>query len=234
MNFYDWLSNSKLAPSTVEDYFYCIKSKISDWANEHNVTEKNLLEVTDWDEWINIEREINSIPIYNSWNESAHNKYSSALKWYKRYLYEVQPSSPISVDINEVYESGRSNTVKIQLIEARLGQGQFRESLISLWGACSVTKYSSSNVLVASHIKPWRAATDVERLDPYNGLLLVPNLDKVFDIGLISFDEKGKILISSLLDAPELLGIDAEFKISLHQKNQRYLTYHRDNVFRRT
>ena len=63
MAFYDWLGTTKLAPSTVEDYFYCIKSKISEWANEHKVTDKNLLQVTDWNEWIDIKKGINSIPI---------------------------------------------------------------------------------------------------------------------------------------------------------------------------
>jgi hypothetical protein len=193
-----------------------------------------LLEVTDWDEWVAIEQGINSIPIYKSWNETAHNKYSSALKWYKRFLYEIKQIGSISSDINEVYESNRDGTVKARLIDARLGQGKFRDALISLWGMCSVTKYSSSNMLVASHIKPWRAATDIERLDPYNGLLLVPNLDKAFDIGLISFDENGKLLMSILLDEPELLGIDIESKISLYPENQQYLSYHREKVFRRT
>ena len=89
-------------------------------------------------------------------------------------------------------------------------------------------------MLVASHIKPWRVATDLERLDPYNGLLLIPNLDKAFDSGLISFDDKGKILISNALSDPEKLGINTDLKVSLHSENKEYLSYHRENVFRRT
>lgn len=234
MTFYDWLGNTKLAPSTVEDYFYCIKSRISDWANEHHVTDKNLLQVTDWNEWIDIEQGIKSIPIYKSWNESAHNKYSSALKWYKRYLHDLTQTNSISRDVKEVYESSRDSTVKTRLVDARLGQGQFRDALISLWGTCSVSNYDLVNMLVASHIKPWRVATDLERLDPYNGLLLIPNLDKAFDSGLISFDDSGKILISNSLSDPEKLGIDAELKISLHSENKKYLSYHREKVFKRT
>ncbi|EGR0400101.1 TPA: HNH endonuclease signature motif containing protein [Vibrio parahaemolyticus] len=234
MTFYDWLGTTKLAPSTVEDYFYCIESKISEWANEHKVTDKNLLQVTDWNEWIDIEKGINSIPIYKSWNESAHNKYSSALKWYKSYLYDVKQANSISGAIKEVYESSRDSTVKARLVDARLGQGEFRDALISLWGSCSVSNYGLSNMLVASHIKPWRVATDLERLDPYNGLLLIPNLDKAFDSGLISFDDKGKILISNALCDPEKLGINTELKVSLHSENKEYLSYHRENVFRRT
>ena len=35
------------------------------------------------------------------------------------------------------------------------------------------------------------------RLVSYNGFLLTPKLDRLFDYGLISFDDDGKILISS-------------------------------------
>ncbi|TOG57266.1 HNH endonuclease, partial [Vibrio parahaemolyticus] len=140
----------------------------------------------------------------------------------------------ISGDIKEVYESSRDSTVKARLVDARLGQGKFRDELISLWGSCSVSNYGLSNMLVASHIKPWRVATDLERLDPYNGLLLIPNLDKAFDSGLISFDDKGKILISNALSDPEKLGINTDLKVSLHSENKEYLSYHRENVFRRT
>jgi putative restriction endonuclease len=37
----------------------------------------------------------------------------------------------------------------------------------------------------------------VERLDLYNGLLLIPDLDAVFDRGFISFSDEGNIIISS-------------------------------------
>jgi len=50
-----------------------------------------------------------------------------------------------------------------------------------------VTGLAMSKLLRASHIKPWAAcAADAERLDVYNGLLLAPHLDALFDAGLIS------------------------------------------------
>jgi putative restriction endonuclease len=83
-----------------------------------------------------------------------------------------------------------------ELIKARIGQGAFRAKLIVLWGSCAVTGYKDLNLLVASHIKPWSVSSNSERLDVYNGLLLVPNLDKAFDSGFISFKESGEIMIS--------------------------------------
>lgn len=73
-----------------------------------------------------------------------------------------------------------SETEKDSIIKARIGQGIFRQQLIQLWGGCSVTGFKNEKFLKASHIKPWRDSSNQERLDKYNGLLLVPNLDRSF------------------------------------------------------
>ena len=57
--------------------------------------------------------------------------------------------------------------------------------------------------LEASHIKPWADSNDSERLDPNNGLLLTASLHKLFDAGLISFEDSGKMLVSSKLSQSE-------------------------------
>ena len=62
-------------------------------------------------------------------------------------------------------------------------------------------------MLVASHIKPWRDSNNQERLDKFNGLLLLANLDKAFDLGFISFADTGLVMISCQLEAPEVLGL---------------------------
>jgi predicted restriction endonuclease len=86
--------------------------------------------------------------------------------------------------------------------------------------------------LVASHIKPWRASTNTERLDPFNGLALTPNIDRTFDTGLITFDEDGLIRLSPLLSSPKELGITTNLKIILPQESISYMTFHRIEVFR--
>jgi len=90
------------------------------------------------------------------------------------------------------------------MVKARVGQGIFRDQVLSLWSyQCAVTGCGIQEVLRASHIKPWSESTDEERLDPYNGLPLLATLDALFDKHLIAFDSKGKMLISSELDNPE-------------------------------
>lgn len=117
------------------------------------------------------------------------------------------------------------------IISIRKGQNEFRKKLISYWNGCSITKYQFMEVLVASHIKPWSESDNIERLDVYNGLLLLPNLDKLFDKGYISFNDNGEILISSQIRDYEILGINKKMKIEYENKHLTYLKYHRDNIF---
>ena len=123
---------------------------------------------------------------------------------------------------------------KEALIMARVGQGKFRHLLFDYWKGCSITGLKRLDLLVASHIKPWRIANNVERLDLYNGFLLNPTLDKLFDRGYVSFDGQGRILISKLLskEAQVLLNLDSNMSLVKHDnKHQFYLCYHRDNIY---
>ena len=98
------------------------------------------------------------------------------------------------------YVSTLSETEREALIKARVGQGAFRSSLIARWKGCAVTGCTATEMLVASHIKPWsRCESPSERLGASNGLLLTPNLDKAFDRGFISFDDKFQMLITPKL-----------------------------------
>lgn len=126
-------------------------------------------------------------------------------------------------------------TIREAVIQSRIGQGQFRTLLISYWHSCSVSGCEQIEILKASHIKPWRYSTNKERLDVFNGLLLLPNLDTCFDSGFISFEDDGKIIISDKLskDAQLRLGINSNLKLlRVEQKHKSYLYFHRKNIFR--
>ena len=124
-------------------------------------------------------------------------------------------------------------TEKQQLVKARIGQGQFREQLLSYWHKCCLTGCDLQSVLRASHIKPWRVSSNEERLDLYNGLLLSPNMDALFDSGLISFHDTGEIIISSQLSGPALksLGCSPSMRVALKPEHAKYLAHHRANQF---
>lgn len=126
----------------------------------------------------------------------------------------------------------KAETERETLIKARVGQGTFRTDVIALWGSCAVTGCSLSEILVASHLVPWAAcATNRERLDPFNALLLTPNLDKLIDRCLIAFNDDGSILLSKKLRAQELtlLGINEQSRLRFVRPAMLcYLQRHRE------
>lgn len=126
-------------------------------------------------------------------------------------------------------DSNLSITEKEQLIKARKGQGKFREDLLKYWSyKCCVTDVDLSDILVASHIKAWKDSDNSERLDVYNGLLLSPTLDKLFDKGFISFSDKGYILFSERVKPYiEVLGLNEKMRINLQKEHLKYLAFHR-------
>jgi putative restriction endonuclease len=128
-------------------------------------------------------------------------------------------------------------TEAVAQVRRRIGQDLYREAQLALWGGrCAVTGLAVPELLRASHAKPWAESTDVERVDPYNGLLLAVHLDALFDQGWLAFTDNGQALISDALppDARALLRLD-ESGLALREvypPNRPFLTWHRSHVFR--
>jgi hypothetical protein len=128
-------------------------------------------------------------------------------------------------------------TERLSILKSRVGQGTFRAGVAAQWGRCAVSGAACVSLLKASHIKPWRVSSNAERLDPFNGLLLAPNLDSAFDAGLVTFDEQGRIALSPSMegDTAYQLHINARMRLDpkrLTPKHCGYLEYHRQHVFR--
>jgi putative restriction endonuclease len=124
-----------------------------------------------------------------------------------------------------------------QLVVQRVGQDVFRQGLIEYWdGRCAITQLALPELLRASHIKPWAdCGTDAERLDVFNGFLLAPHVDAAFDLGFISVQDDGTVVVSSALDdeARRLLGLDKALRVrALSEEHRRYLPWHRERIFR--
>lgn len=124
-----------------------------------------------------------------------------------------------------------------RLVLQRVGQDLFRTALLDYWqGRCCITGLAVPSLLRASHIKPWAKCTsDNERLDVFNGLLLAPHLDALFDGGWISFSDQGGMLVSKQLSAPARaqLGITPGWSIQgLKSAHMGYLAHHREHEFR--
>lgn len=122
-------------------------------------------------------------------------------------------------------------TTKRTLVDARLGQGKFRDKVLQSWGGCcAVTGSTVEAAIRASHIKAWRESSNAERLDPNNGLPLIASLDALFDAGLISFGSSGKLMASSKMSTTErdIFGIgEAVLRKKPTGKMAEYLAHHR-------
>lgn len=134
-------------------------------------------------------------------------------------------------------DPGLDATTKKQLVNARRGQGKFRENVQEFEYGCRLTGLTDIQFLIASHIRPWRVCrTNDERLDGQNGLLLAPHVDFLFDRGLISFANDGSVLESDRLSESVLrcFGLSEACKrgsAPFRDRQTEYLAYHRENVF---
>jgi len=120
-----------------------------------------------------------------------------------------------------------------RLVRQRVGQARYRDALLTYWGgACAVTGVAVTEALRASHAKPWaECADDAERLDAFNGFLLVANLDALFDRFLISFDDAGHLLTSTRLSQSDLPGLGIHSAMTLRwlaSEHRHYLQWHRE------
>ncbi len=151
-------------------------------------------------------------------------------------------ANTIEVNVNEwenrietaiTYADDLTKTEKETLVSARRGQGKFRAQLLRREHRCRITGVNKPEHLVASHIKPWRSASNEQRLDPENGFMLTPSIDHLFDKGFISFENNGEILLADVADRASMermgvIGKGAPKNIGLLTEGQKtYLDWHR-------
>lgn len=87
-----------------------------------------------------------------------------------------------------------------RIVKVRVGQAQFRRTTLADNGSvCAFTRVSDPGLLIAGHIKPWSKSSDQEKVDPKNGLVFTPTYDRLFNDGLISFQDDRSLMISPLL-----------------------------------
>jgi hypothetical protein len=138
--------------------------------------------------------------------------------------------------LDELRASALSETSKQALVLARRGQGLFRTRVAAVERRCRVTGIENLEYLTASHTKPWRDSSNDERLDGENGFLLSPDVDHLFDRGLISFEDSGRVVVSPAADIAAIgrLGLSEALSrnVGSFSAGQReYLEYHRESIF---
>lgn len=236
-NFSEWMKeNTELSDSSIYKYSRAVNT-ISNEMQEKGVIANSLLVMStlQLDIFIPLILHDSDFAIKN---RTGNNMYSNALKQYRVFRnvenFDAVNQSEVAGAIENYSEL--KETERSALVKSRIGQGIFRKSLIEKYhGRCVVTGINEKKLLVASHIKPWAVCSNAERLSVENGLLLSPTFDKLFDCGLISFTNIGKILISSQLSA-EVIGklhisVTDTFDLKVSDDLKHNLEYHRDVVF---
>lgn len=140
-------------------------------------------------------------------------------------------------ELNQVQSNpGLSDTERQAIVLARRGQGLFKKRVMTIERACRITGVEREEHLRASHCKPWRDATNEERLNGENGLLLTPSMDHLFDRGFIAFEDSGRMIVSPVAHEESLtrMGLDPRQppNVGTFSTGQKqFLEFHRENVF---
>lgn len=144
------------------------------------------------------------------------------------------PAAELLSDFDEGAQA--PETERQAILNSRIGQGIFRTKLIEYWGKCAVSGASCIALLRASHIKPWKSSTNAERLNPFNGFLLAPNIDAAFDSGLVTFDKQGRIVLSRRMSGATAYQLHISNKMRIDSKllaneHHVFLDHHREHVY---
>jgi len=121
---------------------------------------------------------------------------------------------------------------KISISTYRIGQKLFKKKLLNKYNKCAICDIDVQELLIASHIKPWKDSDGLEKINFFNGLLLCPNHDKLFDKGLISFKDDGTLIINDeIQENLKELNLKKNLKISFFHETLRFIFWHRENIF---
>lgn len=140
----------------------------------------------------------------------------------------------------EEIDTDYTGETRSAVIQQRVKQHFFRKAVLSSYrGRCCMTGISDNNLLVASHIVPWRH-DKTNRLNPRNGLCLSTLHDRAFDKGMITLDENYRVILSEKLQATSnamlqsaflnLQGMQIEFP-ERFLPTPDFVTWHRSHLF---
>lgn len=144
--------------------------------------------------------------------------------------------------VDSRYSRDEIQTEVARSVKVRTMQGFFRKVVLAAYvSRCCITGNPVEDLLVASHILPWGDFPE-ERLNPRNGLCLAAHFDRAFDRGLITLDDRIRVILSPGLKryVPNE-AIESEFMrregqpLVLPERfppQPDFLAYHRSRIFR--
>jgi hypothetical protein len=144
----------------------------------------------------------------------------------------AEAQAPITVPLQTTAE---------RIVKVRIGQQAFKKGVLAECDStCAFTLVRDEGLLIAGHIKPWSKSEDREKLDPKNGLVFTPTYDRLFNNGLISFQDNRWLIVSPLVsrDTSTKLHLFPNMEIDIpllgnsNKARREYMEFHRSYIFR--
>ncbi|MFW5886794.1 MAG: HNH endonuclease [Bacteroidota bacterium] len=171
---------------------------------------------------------------YENWDKLVHDS-EILLAQIKKLNLEQSADIPT----NDLPEEGLERE---RIIKTRVNQNFFRKMILSSYNtSCCITGINEPQLLIGSHIIPWKADKK-NRLNPRNGLCLNALHDKAFDKGLITISKEFKVILSPKLQQSKNIAVQKFFSgyqnevIKLPDRflpDKIFLEYHNDVVFQK-
>lgn len=178
--------------------------------------------------------------IWDEFNANPERLAYESQRAYRRILPDFAP---------DVGEERRDKILKplgptegTRLVRVRLVQSFFRDAVLASYEyRCAICRLDLLELLIASHIIPWRTSVE-RRADPRNGLALCAIHDRAFDKGLLTITESLTVLTSRKvkgktscrLHSVALIEVEGE-ALSMPKRflpDPIALAYHREHVFK--
>lgn len=169
--------------------------------------------------------------------QNAADEYVYYVRLFADFFGEVtHPGRIRKVEEDIKHDDDLDTQEKVQARQARKGQGPYREKVLSRCSFCPITMISDERILIASHIKPWAMSNEQEQVDPFNGFMLTPTYDYLFDKGFITFTDDKRIILSPFLSNYTYgrlnLSPNTVYSRLAVEGSELYLKFHRENIFK--
>jgi len=175
------------------------------------------------------------------WAEFEANPDAIALEVEAQFEALLADNPTLSSHLDKKFNLPTGPTESEATVKTRRVQRFFRSAVLAVYESrCALSGIQVPELLIASHIIPWKDAP-TRRADPRNGLCLNALYDRAFDRGLFTFDESLRVVIAPAIrnsesrgqgsiSFVELEGVSLNLPVRF-EPDREALAWHRERVF---
>ena len=149
-----WAKSLGKSDKTIKNYTGALKNSIPNWLNDAGVAKQNLLSIGSYFEYERIVSKTYEVREFVEKDKRGNGMYSAAINSYKAFLSDITQVE-VQQDIdNIILDKTITDTQKSVMVNTRIGQGRFREDLISYWQGCAIIWYQNKSFLLRHTLSP--------------------------------------------------------------------------------